>query len=138
MANWSSISELPERRAAFSISDPEWQPRPSARTGGRGRLHTCAHNGRLTVYDATSGEEIYKARVAGGGSFTASPIAADGHLYFTEENGGITVVRAGEAYDEAGTYEMGEIVMSTPAISDGLLVVRGLHHVFGIGEPAGD
>ena len=104
----------------------------------RGKLHTCANNGRLTVYDAADGELIYKARIAGGGSFTGSPVAADGHLYFTEENGGITVVRAGDAYEEVGTYEMDEIVMTTPAISDGLLVVRTLGHVVGIGEPVSE
>jgi len=97
-------------------------------------LYTCANNGRLTCYEAETGERIYRARVGGGGTFTASPVAADGRLYFTDEDGDIIVIKAGGAYEEIGRNSMGEICMSTPAISDGLMVVRTMKHVYGIGE----
>ena len=98
-------------------------------------LYTCANNGRLRVYDARTGEEIYRERVGGGGSFTASPVATDGRLYFTGEDGDIVVIKAGPQYEELAKNDMGEVCMSTPAISDGLLVVRTLKHVYGLGEP---
>jgi outer membrane protein assembly factor BamB len=100
----------------------------------QGQLYTCANNGRLTAYDAVTGERIYRARVGDGGSFTASPIAADGKLYFTNEDGDVFVVRAGPTYEELARNEMGEICMSTPAISNGVMVVRAMDHVYGLGR----
>jgi len=97
-------------------------------------FYTCANDGRLTAYDAKSGERVYRQRV-NAGTHTASPIAADGRLYFTTEEGDVVVARAGAEYEELARNEMGEICMSTPAISDGVLVIRTLRHVYGLGEP---
>ena len=72
--------------------------------------------------------------MGGGGSFSASPIAADGRLYFANEDGDIFVVRAGRSYQEIARNEMKDVIMATPAVSDGLMVVRTLNHVYGIGE----
>ena len=99
-----------------------------------GILYTCGNNGVVTAYDGTTGERIYRARVGGGGSFSASPIAADGRLYFANEDGDIFVARAGRTYQEIAKNEMKEVIMSTPAISDGVVVVRTLGHVYGIGQ----
>jgi hypothetical protein len=99
-----------------------------------GLLYTVNNNGVLTAYDAKSGERVYRARVGGGGSFSASPVAADGRLYFANEDGDVIVARAGRTYEELAKNEMKEVIMTTPAISDGLIVVRTLGHVYGIGE----
>jgi outer membrane protein assembly factor BamB len=99
-----------------------------------GILYTFGNNGILTAYDGASGERIYRARVGGGGSFSASPIAADGRLYFANEDGQVIVAKAGRAYEELVTNEMKEVIMATPAISDGLIAIRTLGHVYGIGE----
>lgn len=98
-----------------------------------GILYTCGNDGILTAYDAATGERIYRSRVGGGGSFAASPIAADGRLYFSNEDGDVIVVRAGRKYEELAKNSMNEVIMSTPAIADGLIVVRTLGHVYGIG-----
>jgi outer membrane protein assembly factor BamB len=99
-----------------------------------GILYTCNNNGILTAYDAKSGERIYRARVGGGGSFAASPVAADGRLYIASEDGDVFVVRAGRAYEELAKNPMKEVIMGTPAIADGLIVIRTLGHVYGVGE----
>jgi PQQ-like domain/Ankyrin repeats (3 copies) len=100
-----------------------------------GILYTCGNNGVLTAYDGKTGERLYRSRVGGGGgAFTASPVAADGRLYLTTEEGEVYVVRAGRAYEEIAKNEMKEVVMSTPAVSDGLIIVRTLGHVYGLGE----
>jgi outer membrane protein assembly factor BamB len=99
-----------------------------------GILYTCGNNGVVTAYDGATGERLYRARVGGGGSFSASPIAADGRLYFANEDGDIFVARAGRTYQELAKNEMKEVIMSTPAISDGLVIVRTLNHVYGIGQ----
>jgi outer membrane protein assembly factor BamB len=99
-----------------------------------GILYTCNNNGVVTAYDAATGQRIYRARVGGGGSFSASPVAADGRLYFANEDGDIFVARAGRTYQEIAKNEMKEVIMSTPAISDGVVIVRTLNHVYGIGQ----
>ncbi len=100
-----------------------------------GILYTCSNEGIVTAYDAKTGERIYRARVGGGGAFSASPVAADGRLYFANEDGDVIIARAGRTYEELAKNPMHEVIMSTPAISDGLIVVRTLGHVYGIGAP---
>ena len=100
----------------------------------RGLLYMLHNSGRLTVHDAATGELIYRERVGQAVSFSSSPIAADGRIYFTNEDGVTTVVRAGRTYEVLETNRLGEVVMATPAISDGLLVVRTAQHVYGLGE----
>jgi outer membrane protein assembly factor BamB len=100
----------------------------------QGILYTCGNNGILTAYDAKTGERLFRTRVGGGGAFSASPVAADRRLYFANEDGDVFVVRAGRTYEELAKNEMKEIIMSTPAISDGVIVIRTLGHVFAIGE----
>jgi outer membrane protein assembly factor BamB len=99
-----------------------------------GILYTFGNEGILTAYDAKTGERLYRSRVGGGGAFSASPVAADGRLYFASEDGDVFVARAGRTYQELARNEMKEVIMATPAMSDGLLVVRTLGHVYGIGK----
>jgi outer membrane protein assembly factor BamB len=116
---------------AWSNSEGTYIPTPIFYDG---ILYTCGNNGVVTAYDGATGERIYRARVGGGGSFSASPIAADGRLYFANEDGDIFVARAGRTYQEIAKNEMKGVIMSTPAISDGVLIVRTLDQVYGIGQ----
>jgi outer membrane protein assembly factor BamB len=116
---------------AWSNSEGTYIPTPIFYDG---ILYTCGNNGVVTAYDGATGERLYRARVGGGGSFSASPIAADGRLYFANEDGDIYVARAGRTYQEIAKNEMKAVIMSTPAISDGVVIVRTLDHVYGIGE----
>ncbi|HXT21209.1 MAG TPA: PQQ-binding-like beta-propeller repeat protein [Thermoanaerobaculia bacterium] len=99
-------------------------------------LYTCANNGILTAYDAKTGAQVYRERIAGGKgvAFTASPVAADGKLYLASEDGEIYVVKAGPKFELLATNPMGEVLMATPAIVDGTILVRARHHLFAIGE----
>ena len=101
-------------------------------------LYVCSNNGILTVYDAKTGAQVYKERIAGTKSvaFTASPVAADGKLYFPSEEGDVYVVKAGPKFELLATNPMGEVLMATPAIVDGMIIVRGRQHLFAISEAA--
>ena len=99
-----------------------------------GLLYVLQMNGRLTCYEALTGEIVYRQRVGSAVSFASSGVAADGKLYFTTETGTTYVVKAGREFALLATNEIDEVVMSTPALSDGLLVLRGLEHLYGIGE----
>jgi outer membrane protein assembly factor BamB len=105
----------------------------------RGILYTCNNNGILTAYRAETGEQLSMIRVSStSASFSASPVAADGRLYIASETGDVYVLRAGPEPELLAVQPMGETLMSTPAISGGLLVVRTLNHVFGLAQPAAE
>ena len=94
------------------------------------------NNGILTCYRADTGEQVYQTRLgAVGASFAASPVAADGRLFFASETGEVYVLRAGPEYELLATNVMDEVVMATPALSDGLMVVRTTGHVVGLAAP---
>jgi hypothetical protein len=42
------------------------------------------------------------------------------------------LVRAGSTYEELATNHMGQVLIATPAISDGTIIIRGLKDVFAI------
>jgi len=61
-------------------------------------------------------------------------VGADGHLYIASEDGEVYVLSASEGLKQLAKNEMQEVIMATPAISDGLLVLRTIGHVYGIGQ----
>ena len=96
-------------------------------------LYVVLNNGMLAAYDAKTGERLYQERLGGkGGAFSASPVAADGKIYLTSEDGDVFVVKAGRTYELLATNPVGEVLMATPAIADGVLYIRGLKHVIAI------
>jgi outer membrane protein assembly factor BamB len=97
-------------------------------------LYTCASSGIVTCYQATTGKRLYRERLASAGGYTASPVAADGKLYFASEEGKIQVVRAGPKFELLATSEMKDACLATPAIADGMLFVRTEHFLYGIGR----
>jgi outer membrane protein assembly factor BamB len=100
-------------------------------------IYSCRDNGALTCRDALSGVEHYSQRLGDGDSgFSASPVAADGKLYFTSEAGDVWVLRAGTEYELLSQNPMGEECMASPAISDGVLFwrTRGALVAIGPGE----
>jgi outer membrane protein assembly factor BamB len=93
-------------------------------------FYVCADNGVLTAYDAKTGATIYQQRLPS--SFSASPVATDGKLYLASEDGDVFVVRAGPKFELLATNVMGQPLMATPAISDGLLLLRTTDSLYAI------
>ncbi|MBZ5496297.1 MAG: PQQ-binding-like beta-propeller repeat protein [Acidobacteriia bacterium] len=98
-----------------------------------GYLYVLANQGVFDCYELRTGKEIYRQRIPHqGGGFSASPVAADGRIYLSSEDGDIFVVRAGKGFELLATNPMGERLMATPALSDGRILVRGEHNLFAI------
>lgn len=101
----------------------------------RGLVYVLNNNGVIDCYDLPTGKEIYRERIPHKGSgFSASPVAADGKIYLSSEDGEMFIVRAGSKFELLGSNPMGELLMATPALSEGSMYVRGQHHVFAIGR----
>jgi hypothetical protein len=56
-------------------------------------------------------------------------VASGGKLYFTSEQGDVHVIQAGTTFVKLGVNPLGEICMATPAISEGRLYFRTVHHL---------
>ena len=69
-----------------------------------------------------------------GSGFSASPVAADGRIYLSSEDGEILVVAAGRQFRLVATNTMGEPLMASPALSDGVMYVRAASTLFAIGS----
>ena len=96
-------------------------------------LYSSKNNGVINCFEARNGNRIYQERLGDGTTgFTASPVAADGKLYFSSEDGDIYVVKAGTKFELLSKNSMGEICMATPAISEGTLFFRTQGHVVAI------
>ena len=92
--------------------------------------------GLVTAYDAKSGKELYLKRALPPGQYWASPVAANGHIYFTSLDGVVTVLKAGSAKAEvvAQNPGVGERVGATPAIADNTLYIRTDGHLYAFAE----
>jgi outer membrane protein assembly factor BamB len=105
------------------------QPRFSGYTPSplvyRGRVYAINDNGILQVADAATGVEVFKARMGGGGhTFSSSPVASQGLIYLTSEDGDTFVIRAGDRYEEIAKNSLGEMSLATPAAGADSLYVR--------------
>ncbi len=100
-----------------------------------GILYVLANNGLLDAYNLKTGEELYRQRLPVVGSgFSASPVASDGKLYLSNEDGEMLVIAAGQKFTHLSTNSMGELLMATPALSDGVMYVRSSASLFAIGR----
>ena len=103
-----------------------------------GVLYVVRDNGVLSTYDVNTGQRIYEQRIApDAGGFSASPVVADGKVYFASEDGDVFVVRAGKTFELLARNAMGEMCMATPAISGDLLLVRTRSTLYAIGLAQG-
>jgi outer membrane protein assembly factor BamB len=100
-----------------------------------GRLYVVGNNGVLDAFELATGKEVYRQRAPHRGSgFSASPVAADGKIYLASEDGDIVVIRAGSRFEHLATNPMGELLMATPALSGGVMYVRGVKSLFAVGR----
>ena len=100
-----------------------------------GILYVLANNGTFDAYNLKTGDELYRQRLPVIGSgFSASPVASDGKIYLSNEDGEIIIVSAGEKFSHVATNSMGELLMATPALSEGVMYVRSAESLFAIGK----
>jgi outer membrane protein assembly factor BamB len=95
-------------------------------------FYVLSDNGVLSSYEAKTGTLVYQQRLPS--SFSASPVAADGKLYLASEDGDVFVVKAGRQYELLAKNTMDQPLMATPALTQGMLVVRGEHAIYALGE----
>lgn len=101
----------------------------------QGGIYLLNDNGILTRLDLQSGEETFKKRIRGSGTdFTSSPWAYDNHIYLASEQGDIFVIAAGPEYRQVEVIPIGEMMMASPAMVSGTLILRTEQQILAIGQ----
>ena len=94
-------------------------------------LYFVSDAGIATCADARTGRVHWNERLGGG--FSASPVAADGRIYFQNEEGVGFVVKAGRSFELLARNELGERTLASSAVDDGALYLRGAENLYRIG-----
>src|SRR4029079_9991877 len=84
---------------------------------------------------AKTGKIIYEGgRIPIPATFTASPVAFDGKILLTSEDGDTFVIKAGPKHEVIATNSIAEPVYASPAISDGMIFLRGERNLYCIDD----
>ncbi|MDB5384447.1 MAG: pvaA 3 [Planctomycetaceae bacterium] len=98
----------------------------------RGLLYSLMDNGVLVCLDGKTGVELYRERL--GGNCNSSPIASDGRIYLSNNDGKTFVVQAGPQFQLLATNDLGERISASPAVSGNDLIYRTDSHLYCIGD----
>jgi outer membrane protein assembly factor BamB len=96
----------------------------------RDLLFTVSDDGIAKCYAAYTGHLKWKKRVPG--NYKASPVAAEGRVYFLNMHGTTTVVAAGDRYEKLAENALDDETTASPAIAAGRFYVRGKKHLYAI------
>jgi len=114
---WESKRAVPKRPSILLIDD---------------LLFMVDNDGIAACVEAKTGEEIWRKRI--GGHFSASPIYANGKIFFFNEDGKSTIIEAAPEYKELAVNELDDGFMASPAVSGDALYLRTRTHLYRIEE----
>lgn len=104
----------------------------------QGLYYTLFDRGYATCHNAPTGKEVYgRTSFARHSSFTASPWAYNGKVFFLSEAGDTYVVQAGPKFELLATNSLDELCIATPSISQGKLLIRTASKLFCISDSEG-
>ena len=97
-------------------------------------LYVVNDRGIVFVMDAKTGEPVYGPQRLRRGTYSASPVLADGKIYVTNEDGVTSVFRDGPEFELLAENDFDDYCLSSPAISDGQIFIRTTGRLYAIGE----
>jgi outer membrane protein assembly factor BamB len=99
-----------------------------------GLLYAVEDNtGVASCLEAATGQAMWRERL--GGNYSASPVLADGRLYFCSEEGKVTVLAAGRDFKPLATNQLGDGFMASPAVAGKDLFLRSRSHLYRLEAP---
>jgi outer membrane protein assembly factor BamB len=106
---------------------------PTPVTDGK-YFYSINDRGIVFVLDAKTGAEIYGSQRIKPGTYSSSPILADGKIYITNEDGMTTVLKAGPQFEILAENNLADYCLSTVAISEGQIFLRTTQYLYAIGK----
>jgi outer membrane protein assembly factor BamB len=116
-------------------STPNGPDVPTPVTDGR-YFYIANDRGIVWCLDAKTGQEIYGQQRIKPGTYSASPVLADGKIYITSEEGLTTVIKAGPKFEVLAENDLNDYCLSSPAISEGQIFIRTAKYLHCIGRRA--
>jgi len=111
---------------------PTGGPYVSSLVHYQGVIYMSTDNGIVSAVDAKNGERLWQERV--GGTFSASPIAGDGKVYFVSEGGETVVIKAGRTFEVIARNKLNGHFVASPAADDGKIFLRADDRLFAVGK----
>jgi outer membrane protein assembly factor BamB len=105
-------------------------PRTSSPLLVGNELYIVSDNGIATCIDAQTGAELWRARL--NGNYSASPIYADGRIYFLSEEGESIVIAPGRQLKHLATNQLDGPTLASMAVSHSSLFIRSATHLYRI------
>jgi outer membrane protein assembly factor BamB len=96
-------------------------------------LYIVSDNGIATCIDAKTGDELWRARLDG--NYSASPIYADGRIYFLSEEGESIVIAPGRQLKHLATNQLDGPMLASMAVSRNSLFIRSATHLYRVSNP---
>jgi outer membrane protein assembly factor BamB len=95
-------------------------------------VYGITDGGIASCWQPATGETVWQERV--GGNHSASPVAADGHLYFLSEAGETTLVKAGPEFQIVARNALGEKCQASLAVANRRIFIRTEKTLYCLGE----
>jgi len=84
--------------------------------------------------DVKTGQIVYGPQRLKSGSYSASPVLADGRIYVTSEDGLTSVFAAGPTFQMLAENAVDEYTLSSVAVSNGQIFLRTDKHLYALGK----
>lgn len=97
-------------------------------------LYVVNDRGIVFCLDIRTGETVYGPQRIASGTYSSSPVLADGKIYVSNEDGLTTVYRAGPEFEILAENDLGDYTLSSIAVSDGQLFLRTASALYVVGE----
>jgi outer membrane protein assembly factor BamB len=97
-------------------------------------IYLVRDNGVVYCLDAKTGAEVYTDKRLKPGTYSSSPVLADGKIFITNEDGLTTVFKAGPQFEILAENPLNDYCLSSPAISEGQIFIRTGQNLFCIGK----
>lgn len=102
---------------------------PTPTTDGK-RIFVVNDRGIMMAFDAASGDILWDRQRLAPGTYSASPILADGKIYATNEEGTTTVVEAGDEFKMLAQNQLNDHTLATPAPVGNELYIRTAEYLY--------
>jgi outer membrane protein assembly factor BamB len=99
-------------------------------------VYVVNDRGIMWCLDSAIGKEVYGRKRLRPGTYSGSPVLADGKIYVTNEDGLTSVVKAGPTFEVLAENELDDYTLSSPAISDGQIFIRTAKFLWAVGQRA--
>ena len=114
-------------------SSPDGPDVPSPVTDGR-YLFVLGDRGVMHSFELKTGKPVWGPERVRPGTYSASPVMADGKIYVTSEDGVTTVVAAGPEFKILAENELEGYTLASPAVSDGHIYIRTEKYLYAIAK----